>query len=214
MPRTITTTVYTWDELSDDAKRRFWETGYFDFSSDGWDEFTATLKAFCDAFDASCWGWDVNDYTYHFSHDAAGRWDDCPDNPRRAAAWIQKTIWNEYRRYLFKGRYYSTGGKYINGQYTYKSRRSRVLLECDCPLTGVCWDCDVLQPMLDALSGRARYTSPDELIDDCLSALFRAWRDDIEWRASFDYFDETMLECYPEMEFTADGTPWAGAVVA
>ena len=63
MARTITTTVYHWAELSDDAKRRFWGSGYFDFSSDDGDEFTATLAAFCDAFDASCWGWDVNDYT-------------------------------------------------------------------------------------------------------------------------------------------------------
>ena len=68
--------------------------------------------------------------------------------------------------------------------------------------------------MLDALEGRTRYTDPDELIDDCLTSLFKAWRDDINWRASFEYFDEIMEECYPEMEFTKNGTPWEEGVSA
>lgn len=208
MARTIATTVYTWDELTETAKRRFWESGYFDFSDDDYSDFNATLDKFCDAFDASCWGWNVSGTYHDFSACAEGRWTDCPEDPERAAAWIYKVLWTEYHSALFKGKYYSTGGKFIDGRYSYKYRHSRVLLECNCPLTGICYDMGILGPMLEVLDGKRRYTDPDDLINDCIDCLFRMWSAEIEYHASFDYFNDTMYSIYPEMEFTADGRPW------
>lgn len=204
------TMVYTWDELSDAAKRRAWETGP-DFSGDFSGDFRETLAAFEKYFDISVYDYRVGDSIYnpHFSYVTAGRADECPEGD---ALRVARFIWNNYADYISKGKYYSTPGRYDeNGKYTYKSRYSKITKQMDnCPLTGVCFDCDILQPVIDCLHYKRFFNSYNELMDACLSNFFRIWDAEIEYCQSFEYFAEIM-ECN-DYEFTENGDFFRGHV--
>lgn len=205
--KTVTVKLYHWDELNETAKRHYWEHGGLDFSGDYSSDYERTLDAFCDAFDCSCVGWDVTDWTYHFSTITAGRWDDCPDSPEHAARWIARTLWNEYRDKIYQGKYFSSM-KWENGTCTIKGRRSKIMLESNCPLTGYFADNVIMAPLLDCLNGKREFTDTYALFDACFDAFFKAWRDDIEYCASFEYFDEQMAENFPDQYFTEKGAAW------
>ena len=185
--RQKTITLYKFNELSDAAQRRAWENGP-DFSDDHADEYRATLAAFENVFDIKVYRYNVGYPGTTFSYVKAGAAAEAPENrPVRLATYI----WNNYAADISKGRYYSTRGRYVNGEYTYKSRHSRITFEMDnCPLTGVCMDYDILQPILDCLHYKRFYDSIDDLFDDCLTAFFRAWECEIEYNCSFEHFAE------------------------
>ena len=202
--RSETINIYKFSELSEKAQRRAWETGP-DFSGDHNAEFRATLAAFENIFDISVYRWNVSDYDYNFAYVTAGDATAAPENnPLRLARYI----WNNYAGYITKGKYYSTQGRWINGKYHYKYRYSNATFEMDnCPLTGVCFDLDILQPVLDCLHYKRFFDSYEELIDACLNGFFQTWQAEIEYLSSLDYFAE-MCEIN-EYEFTETGEMWA-----
>ena len=202
--RTETIKIYKFSELSDAAQRRAWETGP-DFSGDCSDEFRATLEAFEKIFDIGVYRWNVDDYSHDFAYVTAGGATEAPEgDPLRLARYI----WNNYADYISRGRYYSTPGRWIDGKYHYKFRHSNATFEIDnCPLTGVCYDMDILQPVLDCLHYKRFFESYNDLMDECLSAFFGAWSADIEYHASLEYFAE-MCEING-YEFTEMGEMWA-----
>ena len=197
--RTETIKIYKFDELSETAQRRAWENGP-DFSNDHADEYAATLAAFEKAFDIKVYRYNVGYPGTTFAYVKAGPAAEAPENrPLRLAAYM----WNNYADYIKKGRYYSRG-RYVNGKYQYKFRYSRITFEMDnCPLTGVCMDYDILQPVIDCLHYKRFYNSIDDLFDDCLTDFFRAWENEIEYQNSFEYFAE-MAEIN-EWEFLENG---------
>lgn len=199
-----TITIYKFSELSEKAQHRAWENGP-DFSGDCSGDFRATLAAFEKIFDISVYRWNVNDYNYNFAYVTAGAATGAPENnPLRLARYI----WNNYAEYITKGKYYSTRGRWINGKYHYKYRYSKATFDMDnCPLTGFCYDLDILQPVLDCLHYKRFFDSYDELIDACLNGFFQAWQADIEYHASPEYFAE-MCEIN-DYEFTETGEMWA-----
>ena len=185
--RELTVKIYEFSELSEKAQRWAWENGP-DFSDCYADEYRATLKEFENIFDISVYRWNVDDYRYSFDYVTAGRATEAPEGD---ALRLARYIWNNYADYILKGRYYSTRGRYIDGQYHYKYRYSKVTKSMDnCPLTGVCMDFDILQPVIDCLHYKAFFDSYEELIDACLDSFFRAWRNEIEYCNSFEYFAE------------------------
>jgi hypothetical protein len=198
--RQETINIYKFSELSEKAQRHAWENGP-DFSGDSGSDYRATLAAFEKIFDISVYRWNVNDYNYDFAYVTAGAANGAPDgDPLRFARYM----WNNYAEYITKGKYYSTPGRWINGKYNYKFRYSRATFEMDnCPLTGYCADMDILQPVIDCLHYKRFFDSFDDLIDACLTAFFRSWQADIEYRASFEYFAE-MCEIN-DYEFTETG---------
>ena len=203
--KTISISLYTWDELNETAKCHYWETSGLDFSGDYDGDYENTLKTFCNAFDVSCFGWSVNAYTFQFSRTTAGRWDDCPDSPEKAERWIQKILWNEFRDRIYTGKYFSIPGRWNSGKYSYKCRHSHIILNDSCTLTGYCSDDFIMQPLIGCLNGKETYTSPAELFDACFTAFFKAWQADIIYCSSFEYFDKMMTENYPDACFTESG---------
>lgn len=198
--REITVKIYKFWELSEKAQRRAWEAAP-DLSSDYSSEYRETLKKFEDIFDISVYRWSVDDYRYSFDYVTAGRATEAPEGD---ALRLARYIWNNYAEYILKGRYYSTRGHYIDGKYHYKYRYSNVTKRMDnCPLTGVCMDMDILQPVIDCLHYKRFFDSYEKLIDACLDSFFRAWRNEIEYCNSFEYFAE-MCECN-EWEFYETG---------
>lgn len=185
--REITVKLYKFSELSEKAQRRAWECGP-DFSGDYSSEYRETLKKFEDIFDISVYRWSVDDYRYSFDYVTAGRATEAPEGD---ALRLARYIWNNYADDILKGRYYSTRGRYIDGKYHYKYRYSNVTKTMDsCPLTGVCMDMDILQPVIDCLHYKRFFSSYNDLIDACLDSFFRAWRNEIEYCNSFEYFAE------------------------
>jgi hypothetical protein len=198
--RQITINVYNFSELSPAAQLWAWEHGP-DFSDAYSDEYQATLAAFENIFDIKVYRWDVDSLRYDFSFVTAGRATEAPEGD---ALRLARYIWNNYAEYIQKGRYYSTRGRWINGKYHYKHRYSRVTFEMDnCPLTGVYIDCDILRPVIDCLHYKRFFSSYTELINECLTEFFRAWRNEIEYCSSMEHFAE-MCDAN-EYEFTAEG---------
>lgn len=201
-----TTTVYTFDELTEAAQRRAWESNVFNLSNDHGDEYRATLAAFESIFDIKVYRWSVNDWNYSFDFVTAGRATEAPEGD---ALRLARYIWNNYADAIRKGKYY---GKLIrNGnECRHVKRYSRATFEMDnCPLTGVCYDYNILAPVLACLQYKEFFETFDDLITDCLDSFFRAWRDEIDYCNSFEYFAETAAA--NEWEFTENGDFWAEA---
>lgn len=196
--------IYKFSELSEKAQRRAWdqspdETYLYD------DEFSATLAAFEKIFDIDVYRYNVDPFwNPSWSYVKAGKADDCPDgDPLRVA----RFMWNNYARFISKGKYYSTPGRWINGKYTYKFRHSRTTFEMDnCPLTGVCWDLDILQPIIDCLHYKRFFNSIDDLYNECLHSFFHSWQAQKDYLQSFDYFADTCDA--NDYEFLETGEMW------
>ena len=207
--KTITTNLYTFNELSENAQRKAWEKSSFDFSDDHGQEFRETLSAFERIFDIKVYHYEIGSFLYKptFEFTTAGPGADAPTgDPIRLARYI----WNNYADYILRGKFYSTRGEYINGKYTYKARYSNVLKSLhNCPLSGVCYDYDILQPVIDCLHYKRFFDTYDELMHACLSAFFSVWDAEIEYSNSFEYFSEVAE--INEWYFTENGEFYKGA---
>lgn len=129
--------IYTFEELSEEAKRKaiFGFRNNTDYTA-YLGEVYATLEKIteifrCD-FSVDC-----------FNNISFSGWDrDFLENVRELkGVRAYKYIYNNFIKPYQKGKYYSKG-KWIEGKYQNKSRYSRIILNYDCPLTGVCYDMD------------------------------------------------------------------------
>lgn len=216
MPKTISTTVYSFDELSDKAKEVAIENErtsranhwYFPWQ----DEFQATLTAFCKRFGIK----HVED-SGRFDGTVEIKYGCYPDIDGNADAWTQRhyDISGESVRGLrlrtfilnnFSDVLYERKKQYVNG-YNSKNRVSRVFMtETCCPFTGFCADDAMLQPMRDFIanptSKRLTYDLND-LMDDCVSAWNRAWLAECKWYFSDECITDDIRA--NEHQFTEDG---------
>lgn len=215
MPQTICTTVYSFDELSDEAKQVAIQNER-DSRSNHWyfpwqNEYQDTLSAFCERFGITV---EDNGYSYGTVDVKHGCY---PKVSGNADTWTQRRyditgenvqglrlrtyIINNYGDVLFERR-----KKYTKG-YGSKHRISRVFTtETSCPFTGFCADDDILQPMRDFVnnptSKRPTYDLHD-LMDDCVSAWNRAWMADCAYYLSDECITDDI--CANEYQFTENG---------
>lgn len=175
---------YQINELSEKAKQTAYEKwlqeSYF------WqaDELRATLDEFCRLFDVRCYNWEYDTYNYHYRFEV-----NIEDKQNELSdIRLAKFVWNNYAPYILKGKYYSKG-KYVDGKYTYKHRYSSVMKTMDsCPLTGVCYDYVILEPIIDCLTYKKMYASYSDLIEECLDKFFNMAKKECEYAESFEYF--------------------------
>lgn len=191
--RTIETTVYLFSELSDDAK----ENARNDFLSKGYEnpysgENLDSLKKFYDIFPVRQRGRNWGNFEMTCDDDIS----------ELSGIRLLKYIWNNYRGDLFKGKYYSTSGKWIDGKYHYKCKHSKIQLDHCCVLTGYCMDDDILEPVYRFLNCPDD-TTFKELLQDCVNAWEKAVEKDEEYYQSVEYFAEICES--NEYEFTEDG---------
>jgi len=199
---------YSIDELSEEAK----EHAYNKWRNDDYyiwgDEVKATLNEFCRIFDIKMidWSYDSCNYNYRFRVE-----NDTLDNNESNLHGIRLAtyIWNNYAKYIAKGKYYSLWSKTEKSERNpnmgkLKNRHSKVMSEMDnCPLTGVCYDCDILEPIIDCLTYKRMFDSYEDLIEQCLKDFFSACREECEWCESMEYFiDEAQANNY---EYDVDG---------
>jgi hypothetical protein len=97
---------------------------------------------------------------------------------------LLKLLENNYLPDLRKGKYRSTESttkhpcirvkKYANGN-TFSAFYSRIFFEYDnCPLTGMCYDYDILKPILNFRKNPSDSITFEELLQDCLTSLAKA----------------------------------------
>ena len=83
--------------------------------------------------------------------------------------------------------------EFVDGKYQYKDRHSKILLENNnCPLTGVCYDQDILDPIIRYYKTWNSYPedfSWPDLMRQCYDNFFKSWHEEYEYWAD----DESAL---------------------
>lgn len=142
---------------------------------------------------------------------------------------LQRYIWNNYRRYLWKGRYHTVeikdkkvmhnrvkcSGPYKSGNY-HNAYYSAVFVDYNCcVLTGVCYDDDLLKPIYDFMNARPEgsilTTNFQDLLEDCYFALKNSIENESDYMQTDEYIDEQMEgEC---KMFLENGEEFTGEIL-
>lgn len=181
--KTVQINVYKFDELSESAQRKALDN-FEPFIDYIWEEAIESIKSFVDLFDVKL-GREYTDFrTSHIDDDILNL----------SGARLMAYLWNNYGADLYKPKYL----KHVKG----KARYSRVQVACDCPLTGVCYDMDLLEPIIEAMHKPSKYTF-EQILGFCADNIQRSIEGEIEYRHS----DEAKTEDIEanEYEFTEDG---------
>lgn len=223
-------TLFDFDELSDEAKER----AHRDWLAKGhehawWKEAKDTIEAIEKEFRATIGRWSYNSYRYDYSLSFSDSMSDALAlRGNRARAWL----WNNYGHLLLTPRmsfWTPHDGKLIRAvslssrKYVSKCFFDRVY-DGTCPLTGVCFDCNALDPLAYFCFGvrwdeakKARVPSSrnlaydnsqtvEDILTECVESLFQALKEDCEWQESMEYFKD--LCDANEWEFTENGDRW------
>lgn len=192
--RVIEKTVFTFDELSGEAKHLAYENWLSSDSYPWHDENLNSLIEFCDLTPINYRS--INfEYGYgsFISYNRAFDFDECIDDLRGLR--LAKYLYNNYAHRFMKGKFYSTGGQWINGKYAYKFRHSRITKSWqDCPLTGYCADHALLDPFFKftdrPLSDDFKNWNIRDVFGACLDNWLECAQSDYEDYFSYDNFKE------------------------
>lgn len=207
MSRTIRTRVYKFNELSEQAKKVAIENYR---SQDGnnshyFDEITDSVKAVGELFDLK-FGRSYSDVrTGHIADDLLNL----------SGIRLYKYLMNNYYSFLFTPKYIKLFHSVKNWKPficrvkkshkgdSYTQVYSKNFVNNDCPLTGVCYDNDILQPVYDFLKKPDKSTTYDDLLEEIESAIESTYRSTEKWLNSDEFIkDEIQANDY---EFTKDG---------
>lgn len=208
--KTITKTynVYSFDELSNKAKQTAIDNyRYKDMdTSHVYDEAYETIKAFHEVFgtkEGRRSQWNVN--TDHIEETI------CNMKGLRLRTYLINNFWNK----IYKGKYYSLWSKVefpFNKAHgkpypALKTRYSKVMFTKDCPLTGVCYDYSILNPIYDFIDSyteeKYSHVTFDMLMNDCIQSLERDVENEIESMNEDEYIIEQIED--NDYKFTEDG---------
>lgn len=215
--KTIEVKIYSFDELTEDAKKVAIENYKnnnltFDFI---YNDAEKTVEAFCEAFNVKIGrhSWlDCN--TSHIDDDILNL------NGLR----LRKYLLNNFGSTLYKRKYLKHGenlnsrpaklyrmqklneiNRGSNKGKFYITYYSNIFVEANnCNLTGMCYDCDMMQPIYDFLELR---TFDSTNFEDILNSCFDAMRKTLEKEKEYMYTDEYISEEIEanELEFLETG---------
>lgn len=195
----VTLKLYKFDELDESAQRKVMDNNRDAIQADAMEcygyEYRDTLEKFSEVFGITVSEWEVSDYYHNFRFDFKDAIYD----------WLDGCLYAE-----------DVSGKlllrYLNGIYFKKAYTDKTVQpfqpNADCPLTGVGYDYEILQPIVDW------YKKPDygitlyELIKSCLENFFQAWEDDYEYCASDEFCRQELSEGsrWEDVLYYSDGT--------
>jgi hypothetical protein len=125
---------------------------------------------------------------------------------------LAKFIWNNYKDDIFKGKYYSLWSKtdisyehHKEGYPVLKTRRSKILLDNCCVLTGVCNDDDLLSPIYKFLDNPIDINF-EELLTACINSLCKSVSSEIDYNNSDKGIIETIID--NDYDFTIEGNQY------
>ncbi len=210
--KTIQVNIYTFSELSEDAKQRAIETWRNDTQEYAWqDENKESMEAFARVFPIAVteWSYGGRGEGVYFRFETER--DEIEElSGQRLAIYL----WNNYRRELYKGKYYGRLSlRDKNGKKIRKSkefpigqrhviRHSKIILDTCCVFTGYCMD-DALTDNIYAFMDKPDARTFRDLLEDCFSQWIKACNADIEWQNSDEYISETIEA--NDYEFDEDG---------
>lgn len=212
--KTVTIQLYSVDELCEESRKRAYERWLADRDYTWSGEVRDTLKELSKELVIRVYGWSYDSC----SHDSGvitwgSTWTD--DQLALRGNRARAFLWNHFGHLLLKPK------TSLNGK-----RRSRVFFDRvydgTCPMTGVCFDNDALDPLARFCFGvkwnekekrrvmvphderwRWASTTVEDVIRDCFDSLLRSAQEDCRYHESFEYFTE---ECEAnEWTFERDG---------
>ncbi len=221
--KTHTVTRYLFSELSKEAQQSAIENYCEQYAGEifSFDELIDSLESFASALNITIRSYSLSAWSHSYV-----QWDYQPDNcglENLSGLRLRTWLVNNWLPVFEHGKYRLTrietdersafaklpfvrratilaggpnAGKYLC------SYRSRIFKEIDCPLTGVCFDMELMGPILDFIR------SPDErdlreLIHDCFDRFVRAYQDEEEAAYSKEAIRENLK--IMDWDYLSDG---------
>ena len=172
--RTVEVKLYEFHELSDEAKQKALDQ--FRNREYHYDEIKDTMKKFAEVFDLTIKSWELG----------YGRGTHISFSCHEEDELIN-------HKDLFSHMVEGVPVKYWNQEAQ----------DGSCPLTGVCWDCNVLDPLVNFMKDTEDITY-HELMQRCFDSLVEACSNDVLYHCG-DEATKYFIEAN-EYEFTEDGT--------
>lgn len=173
-------TLYGFNELPPEVQKKAYEQdpAWHTFGESFTDDFKKTLEAFENLFGVRVTNWAVGSHhcSFDFVLTEEAAHPENISNPAQLAAWVK-----------------DNPAHHIN------------IMEGQ-PLTGACWDDDILAPVRDCLTQSVLYTTYEDLITSCLYTFFNTWSEALVWSECLEYYEEEATE--NGWEYTATGRRW------
>ena len=182
--RTIEISIYKFSELSDESKRKALDI-FEPFVDHIWVDVYETIQKFCEIFG-------VKTGSNYFDV----RTSNIDDNILELTGQRLRTyLINNFYSEIYKPKTYYKG---VN-----KKRKSKIFVNNDCVLTGVCYDHDMLEGIYNFIQKPCNHTNFKDLIGNAFHDL----RKSVEDEASYRYSDEAKIEDIEanDYEFYEDG---------
>lgn len=202
--REVTTTVYQFNELSDEAKKKAIEAWRYSIAeradeADN-DDYQSCLAEMEMAFDICVSNWEVDSCSHHYRFSiVSDRFSEYEDDPKMLLRYINKVYF-----LIYKGKYYGNLYRGNDGEWVHKKRYSKVLRELNCPLTGMWVDYAAEEAMKNAFEYVRNGKTIREFLDDMLNKFFSCWEDDMYHHLSDEYVEEEIIN--NGYEFLEDGS--------
>lgn len=184
--RTEIVGIYSYDELSDDAKEKARE--YFrhnDYEYAWTDEWNDSINAFCKVMPVERGDYQIGAFYPSYQHCVFTDDDAAELYGVRAYKWLLNNGYN---------------GAF--NKYTGEFETAQKIIEGTCPLTGYCGDCDLFYPIAEFMK-KPGNRALSELFQDCFDSWLKAYQSDLEYQNSDEYIEESIIA--NEYEFTKDG---------
>lgn len=174
----ININIYTYDELSEQAKDKAFSNwdGYYFWDSDN----RKALKAFCEHYDIKCKNWEYDSYYYRFDIDV-----DYEETEQLTGKRLYSYI-NDLTYQIKPFKLYYKGGISGNTKFHY----SKIFKEDTINLTGYCADHAFYLPIKAYLEKPDYKKTYKDLMEECVASYFEYCRDDHKHCTSQEYFAE------------------------
>lgn len=193
----IKTKVYEYKELDKDVQDKLYDKYVCNFDYPWRYEAQDTLDKFCEIFNI-----DIKDLDYDYKYCSFTVDYDSFDQEEGVAQMspirLRTFILNNFFDDIYKGKYYFKGSRH---------KYSKVFYTKDCPLTGYCFDMDILDTIWDFIDNpmKYRYTTYEGIIEECIDNYIKAYNNDYDNMISREYFEEEVMQ-YSDRYFYEDGT--------
>jgi len=202
--RTETLILYKFNELPKEKQKEIVRSWCEDINFSRCSDITDTLKAFCKEYNILLEYYDLEDSTiiwffeaYMYDTNSAKDQGYATDNTPLFL--LQgKPLHNA----LLGFHYNIILANPLDNQYYNESS-----IFNECPLTGVCFDIDILTPIRNFLLFPCQHTDFKKLIDNCMSNLIKCYQDEIEYYHSDAGIIEDIIT--NDYDFTIEGKLYA-----